>query len=314
MRPTAGPRLGREIEKESCLFASLVLPRREGANLKSCPGWSAGAGARVLESPETAHLSLRSPFCRSRRGREGSRFVPRATGLRRLGRARGGGCRGAARGTPAMAGDTPAPRRLSSLPSVRRGFPLRAYCAHAGCPLRAGGRSAARALGAATLPRRPLPLFPGAPGRIRLCFRNRFWGASLVAASPCSRSHAAASSSSVPGARVLCVSSKAVSIYRRRCRPAMCKVSITAMRRARPEARARQLRGAFAPEPRMENALGGRLRASLLGRGSGPVAHTMRANSNGPWEGAEQSRMPTVHTALLPLKGCSLIKPRILPF
>lgn len=39
-------------------------------------------------------------------------------------------------------------------------------------------------------------------------------------------SHATASSPAVPGARVLLVSSKAVSIYRHHCSPAVCKVSV----------------------------------------------------------------------------------------
>lgn len=79
-------------------------------------------------------------------------------------------------------------------------------------------------------------------------------------------SHATASSPEVPGARVLLVSSKAVSIYRHHCSPAVCKVSVTAMRPTGRKAHARWLRGTSAPETHLEKVLGWNLQTFLLGR------------------------------------------------
>lgn len=182
MPQTAGPRLGQEIEKESLLACLSSCPSAPGCKSKELPRLGRGR----LGAQEQPIFSCGPPFAEAgvggrtavlSRGPLGSADwggpgrSPRDT---RLGRAAVGVSR------------TPVPRRLSSPPSIWRDFLLRAYCAHAGCPLRAGGRSAAPAPGAATLPRRPLPLFPraGAPGQIRLCacklcFRNRFWGTSL---------------------------------------------------------------------------------------------------------------------------------------
>lgn len=83
----------------------------------------------------------------------------------------------------------------------------------------------------------------------------------------------------VPGVRVLFVSSKSESIYRRHCNPAVCKVSITALA-LRPTGRnayAWRLSYMSVAETHMEKALGWSLQASLPGWSSEIVAY---ANSN----------------------------------
>lgn len=181
------PGCARRSKKKVCLFASLVLPRPEAANLKSCPGWGAGDRApRDSPSFPAGPLLQRQAW---EGGQGGQPLCPALRWAPPTGAGRGAAREDTRLGRAAVgAGGTPVPRRLSRQPSIWRGCPLHAYCAHAGGPPRAGGAPEPRAppRPRPSLPG-PRPLFPraGAPGHIRLCacklcFRNRRWGASLV--------------------------------------------------------------------------------------------------------------------------------------
>lgn len=171
------PGCARRSKKKVCLFASLVLPLPEAANLKSCPGWGAGDPApRGSPSFPAVPLLLRQAW---EGGQGGQALCP---ALRRAPPTGAG--RGAARETPGWGGRLsapaapPVPRGLARPPSIWPGFPLRAYCAHAGgllcaregthCahagdPLRAGGVPEPRA------PSGQDPPFPA----LRPCSRGR---------------------------------------------------------------------------------------------------------------------------------------------
>ena len=133
-------------------------------------------------------------------------------------------------------------------------------------------------------------------------------------------SHATASSPAVPGARVLLVSSKAVSIYRHHCSPAVCKVSITAMRPTGRKAHARWLRGTSAPETHLEKVLGWNLQTFLLGRVLDLLPTRCVQIQTTHCKGPKRSRTPTPDCLHLPrpppfpTKRCLLIKPQRWPF
>lgn len=195
MPPTAGPRLCQETKEESLL---VCLPRspwaRGGKSVRAAP-----AGARTIGRPETVHLFLPSPYLQRQAWEGGQGGQPLCPALRWA--PPPGAGRGAARETPGRGGrlfgagcthGTRVQRRLSRPPAIWRGVRLRAYCAHAGRPPRAGG-SPDPPTPAPPLSRprpslpgpRPLFLRAGAPGHIRryackLCLSNRPWGASLV--------------------------------------------------------------------------------------------------------------------------------------
>lgn len=139
-------------------------------------------------------------------------------------------------------------------------------------------------------------------------------------------SHATASSPAMPGARVLLVSSKAVSIYRHHCSPAVCKVSITTMRLTRRKAHARWLRGTSAQETHLEKVLGWNLQTFLPGRvldllpTRSVQIQTIAKDQSGQ---GHQLQIVSIFCTppptpppprLFPTKGCLLIKPQRWPF
>lgn len=243
MPPLVGPRLSQEIEKES-LFVCL------SHSLSGCGAKSSGASH---SAPQNSPSFPAAPFFR-REACEGRAGKAAALSRAQLDvRWLGAGALSA--GDPAGAGSSrrgrhPLSLHLSRPPSIWPGFPLRAYCAR-GVLTAHRGRSGAPARrlrsslpGQDSSKGRPPRVRPGcvlancASGIVSGVPPWLAVGFSPVLPSCCPRSHAATPSPAVPGARVLFVSSKAVSIYRCHCNPAVCKVSITAMRSTRPTARA----------------------------------------------------------------------------
>lgn len=241
------PRLNQEIEKES-LLVSLLLPPPEGASLKSCP-----TPARAIRRPETAHLFLLSSFSGGRRGRGRQGRQPLCParrsagwgGLERSGTAGRGGRLSAPAASPfrfVFPARPPFGKACSCAPTVR-----------AACLLNTGG-ALERPPGRLrpSPPPSPQPFFLRELPRVKpdCVLANRALGISSgvppwlsVGFSPCFTQPLPSvtcrrSSPAVPGARVLFVSSKAVSIYRCHCNLAAGKVSITAMRLTRQRARA----------------------------------------------------------------------------
>lgn len=156
-------------------------------------------------------------------------------------------------------------------PPPGKAFPARLLCAHGRLTARRGRSGAPpQRLGPSLSSSLPLFLGAAAPGRTRLCtckpcFRNWLRGASLAGSRVFPRFYPAPALGHMPPPLpprcrepAFCLSAvKAVSIYRRHCNPAVCKVSITAMRPTRRKAHARRLSGASAPGTRMEKARAG---------------------------------------------------------
>lgn len=145
------PGCARRSKKKVCLFASLVLPRPEAANLKSCPGWGAGDPApRGSPSFPAVPLLQRQAW----EGGQGSQALCPA-----LCRAPPTGAgRGAARETPAGAGGCRRRRHSrfhAGLP-VRPPFGQAFLCAPT---VRTLGAHCAQ--GALRGPQRPRPSLPG---------------------------------------------------------------------------------------------------------------------------------------------------------
>lgn len=284
--PIVGPRLSQEVEKESLL---VCLPH----SLSGCGAESSGAG---YSAPRNSPSFPAVPFSR-REACEGRAGKAAALSRAQLdARRRGAGAQSA--GDRAGAGSSrrgrhPLSLHLSRPPSIWLGFLLRAYCARRVPPAHRG-RSGAPARPAPILPSRPrlflgvaAPVGPGcvlancASGIVSGVPPWLAIGFSPVLLSPCPRSHAAAPSPAVPGARVLFVSSKAVSIYRRHCNPAVCKVSITAMRSTRPTAHARRLRSTLLGRPERKKLWSGVCRHPCRGA---VLDRTRHANSNDPMQ------------------------------